>query len=378
MQTSERRRFPSRLQAGHRDRGYSLLEMSIVLSIGTGFLLAMTMAMHTHLLELRTRTMAQRYQTMQSSAQRYLEAFSPLLSQLPLACADRLYRTGLALQMPPVMHEGRCTLTLDYEGRRATVSNALQPLALELRALGLLDAQTSTQIIMGHQSAVFLPKQASTGTLAPPDLALRIRRLCESPACPGPTVWESVVYNRQPFELKGGTWGFNALDQVYLLFEGLGSGAAMSEGGSQKGALVTRRGEFSFENPVIDASSQGVAGIVALRVTTHAWPSSTWARRDGQTPIAGPWNFSLHDLQGVARLGAKTVQAEDLQLSGRAEMRQARAEMMEVQQLQVLNLKLPQARLGTGCQPETGHLALDITESKLLTCDPIRLTWVRP
>ncbi len=361
-----------------RQRGYSLLEMSIVLSIGAGFLLAMTMAMHTHLLELRTKTMVQRYQALQSAAQRYLEAFGPLLIKLPAECADRLYRTGQALQPPAAISYGRCAQALDHEGRRATVTNALQPLAHELKALGMLDAQTSTQIIMDHQSAVLLPLPASTGAMAPPDLAVRIRRVCESPACLGPAVWESVVYNRQPFALTGGNWAFNALDQVDLLFKGLGSGAAMSEAGIQRGALVALRGEFTFENPVLDPSDQGLAGIVALRVTTHAWPSTTWARRDGQTPIAGPWNFDSHDLQGVAKFGAQSVQAKDLQLSGKAQVNEASAQMMDVNQLQVANLRVPLANRGTRCDPAAGNLALDSSDSRLLTCDAASLLWIRP
>jgi prepilin-type N-terminal cleavage/methylation domain-containing protein len=195
---------PSRLRSRHR--GYSLLEMTIVLSIGAGFLLAMTVAMHSHLLGLRTQTMAQRYQAMQSAAQRYLEAFNHLLIKLPVECAERIYRSGQALRAPEAISYGRCTLALDHEGRRTTVTNALQPLAHELKALDMLDAQGSTRIIMDHKSMVFLPNTASPDTLAPPDLVVRIRRLCESPGCPGPAVWESVVYNRQPFETIGGNW----------------------------------------------------------------------------------------------------------------------------------------------------------------------------
>ncbi len=376
MRTSADRCWPSSPRTKHR--GYSLLEMSIVLSIGAGFLLAMTVAMHNHLLELRTQTMVQRYQALQSAAQRYLEAFGPLLTKLPADCADRIYQTGQALRPPAAMAYGRCALALDHEGRRTTVTNALQPLHHELKALGLLDAQTSSQIIMDHQSVVFLPSYTSPGAVAPPDLAVRIRRLCESPACMGPTVWESVVYNRQPFELRGGNWTFNQLDQIYLLFEGLGTGAAMSEGGTQKGALLARRGEFAFENPVIDPSGQGLAGIVALRLTTHAWPSATWARRDGQAPISGHWNFASHDLQGVANLGAQSVQAKDLQLSGKAQVNEASAQVMDVQQLQAMNLKVPRADRGTRCDPATGNLALDSSDSRVLTCDAASMQWMRP
>lgn len=352
--------------------------MTIVLSIGAGFMLAMTVAMHSHLLGLRTQTMAQRYQAMQSATQRYLESFGHLLVKLPAKCAERIYRSGQALRPPEAMSFGRCALALDHEGRKTTVTNALQPLAEELKALGMLDAQGSARIIMDHKSVVFMPNTASPDTLAPPDLVVRIRRLCESPGCPGPAVWESVVYNRQPFETIGGNWSFNQLDQVYLLFDRLGNGAAMSEGGRQKGLLVTRRGEFTFENPVIDPSNQGLAGIVALRETTHAWASATWARRDGQAPIAGHWNFDSHDLQGVARLGAQSVQAKDLQLSGRAQVQEASAQVMDINQLQVMNLKVPQAKRGAGCDPATGNLALDDFDGAMLTCDLKRLQWIRP
>ncbi len=359
--------------------GYSLLEMSIVLFIGAGFLLAMTMVMHTHLLQLRSQTMAQRYQSVLSAAQAYMDNFGPLLIQLPADCGAPLYRIDHPIRPPLSVSVGDCSLTLDHEGRRVRLANALQPQTQELKTLGLLDAQASSRLIMEHQTHVRLPQQSGgKDTNAPPELGVRVRRICQTSSCPGPIVLEALVYNLQPFLLSGGNWTLNRRDQVNLLFETLGNDAAMSEAGIQQGALITRRAEFRFSNPVRDMSGQGVAGIVAVRASTHATVGSAWVRRDGQSRISGSWDFATHDVKGVGRLGANAVEAKNLQLSGRAQVHEASAQMIDVNRLSVANLKLPQAVRGQACDPATGNLALDDGRSRLLTCDPVTLTWMLP
>ena len=359
--------------------GYSLLEMSIVLFIGAGFLLAMTMAMHTHLLQLRSQTMAQRYQSVLSAAQAYMDNFGPLLIQLPADCGAPLYRIGRPIRPPLSVSVGDCALTLDHEGQSVKLANALQPQTQELKTLGLLDAQASSRLIMEHQTRVRMPEQAGAKeTNAPPELGVQVRRICQTSSCPGPIVLEALVYNLQPFLLSGGNWTLNRRDQVNLLFETLGNDAAMSEAGIQQGALITRRGEFRFSNPVRDTSSQGVAGIVAVRASTHAAVGSAWMRRDGQSRISGSWDFTTHDVQGVGRLGANAVEAKNLQLSGRAQVNEASAQMIDVNRLSVANLKLPQAVRGQACDPATGNLALDDGGGRLLTCNPATLTWMLP
>lgn len=359
--------------------GYSLLEMSIVLFIGAGFLLAMTMAMHTHLLQLRSQTMAQRYQSVKSAAQAYMDNFGPLLIQLPADCSAPLYRIDHPIRPPLSVSVGDCALTLDHEGRRVKLANALQPQTRELQALGLLDAQASSRLIMEHETHVRMPERpGEEDTNAPPELGVRVRRICQTSSCPGPIVLEALVYNLQPFLLSGGNWTLNRRDQVHLLFETLGTDAAMSAAGIHQGALITRRAEFEFSNPVRDTSSQGAAGIVAVRTSNHATVGSAWVRRDGQSRISGSWDFATHDVQGVGRLGANSVEARNLQLSGRAQVNEASAQMIDVNRLSVANLKLPQAVRGQACDPATGNLALDGGGGRLLTCNPVTLIWTLP
>lgn len=370
------RRIPMR-----NSRGFTVLELSVVLFLGAGFLMAMTVALHAHMLQLRAQTMAHRYQAVHAAAQRYVELFRGALTALPTVCSQPLYQTGNPKSPPTVLAAGGCALSLNKGNRTTQLSNGLQPTTLELQALGLLDDHTSVSLALEResQSQVFAPsRQGHTPVLAPAQLGVLVRRICDTPACSGPMVLESLTYNLQPYNLRGGIWAFNRSDQVQALLAELGTHAAISEQTGGQGRLVGAGGEFTLDNPVSDASGMGLPGIVALRGSTLTVLDSLWTRRDGQSRIAGDWDFSSYGLRGVSKLGAQTVQAEDMQLSGRADLNAAAVKSMTVRQLQAEQLLLSGVQLGQPCEPAQASVALDTDSSRLLTCNRQTLVWSLP
>lgn len=356
------------------------MELSVVLFLGAGFLMAMTLALHAHMLQLRSQSMAQRYQAVQAAAQRYVELFRVALAAVPSGCSLPLYQSGSPKPPPAVLTAGGCALSLDSAGRSVRLNNALQPSTAELQALGLLESSAAVSLALERegQNQVFAPSlQGQTTVLAPAQLGVLVRKLCETPLCSGPMVFESLTYNLQPYGLHGGLWAFNRSDQVHVLLAEQGNGAAASLGNGD-GRLVGVEGELVLDNPVSDASGQGLLGIVALRGATHTATDALWVRRDGQSRITGDWDFSSYSLRGVSSLGAQTVQAKDMQLSGRADLNAAAVKSMAVGQLQADHVRLPVAQTGQPCDPALANAALDVTSSRLLICSAQTLVWSLP
>lgn len=360
-------------------RGFTLMELSIVLVIGSGFLMAMTLAQHSRMLQLSAQVMAQRYQGLMAATQRYVALYRSQLSELPVACSVSSYQTGRPKAPEGAVAAGNCALQLSQQGRSVKLANALQPSPDELLSLGLLDAGNPVTLALERQSSVYSPAfAASPASKAPPRLAVLVRKLCDSPACTGAVTLESLVYNVQPYVLEGGNWTFGRMDQVRVLFNELGDGAAMSQDTAQ-GELVMTASGVSLGNPVLqDGSTQGVLGIVALRGSTNTSLDTQWARRDGQTPISGDWNFGSNKLSGVSSLGAQTVQAQDLQLSGTAALNSASANSIDVDRLQAKNMRMPTATAGQSCDPALANVALDSSNGRLLTCPASTLVWKTP
>lgn len=362
-------------------RGFTLLELSVVLFLGAGFLMSMTLALHAHMLQLRAQAMAQRYQAVHAAVQRYVELFRGVLTVLPAACSQPVYQAGSPKSPPAVWAAGGCALSLNNVGRIAHLGNALQPTTLELQALGLLDDKIPLGLTLerDNQSQVFAPSfQGRSALLAPAQLGVLVRKLCDTPGCSGPAVFESLTYNLQPYGLRGGIWAFSRSDQVHVLLAELGTHAAKSEGIGDQGRLVGIGGQFTLDNPVSDASGLGLAGIVALRGSTQTALDSVWTRRDGQSRIAGDWDFSSYGLRGVSSLGVQKVQAQDIQLSGRADLNAAAVKSMTVGQFQADQILLPGVQIGQSCEPGQANVALDTASSRLLTCNRQTLLWGLP
>lgn len=359
-------------------RGFTLLELSIVLFIGSGFLMAMMLSVHSHMLQLRAQTMAQRYQAVQAAVQRYVQAHRSLLLALPADCSLPAWQAESPRPPSGVVAMGACTVELTVQGRTLKIANGLQPAVEQLQSLGLLDPGVGLTLALDHEARVYSPAFAGqSAALAPPRLAVLLRKHCDTADCGGSSPLETLVYNLQPYVLEGGNWAFDRRDQVNLMFNELGDRAAMSQA-SDAGRLVGGGERFALDNPVQEASGAGTPGIVALRSLPHSELDDLWARRDGRSTITGDWDFGSRQLKGVSRLGARNLDAQDLQLSGRADLNAATAQSIEVQRLSPQHLRLPTAEPDQTCDPALSNVALDPASGQLLTCHPATLLWRLP
>lgn len=359
-------------------RGFTLVELSIVLFIGSGFMMALVLSMHTHMLQLRAQTMAQRYQGVQDAVQRYAQVHRSALLALPGECSEPALQAQSPRPPAGVVALGACALPLRVQGHDVRLVNGLQPSLQELQDIGLLDAGVGQDLALDLDLRVYSPAFAGQpATLAPPRLAVIVRKHCDSLACGSAAGLETLVFNPQPFELSGGNWVFDRRDQVHLLFQALGDGAAMSQH-SAMGRLVGAGERVSLDNPVKEPGGLGAMGVVALRQPPKGEPDELWARRDGRSTLTGDWDFGAHRVQGVSSLGARTVQAQDLQLSGRADLNSATVQTLEVERLNPQHVRLPLAEAGQACDPGQSHLAIDPGTGRLLTCSATQRLWSLP
>lgn len=373
-----RRALPAAALPQRRQRGFTLLELSIVLCIGSGFVLAMMLSVHAHMLELRALTMAKRYQAVQAAAQRYVQAHRMALQSLPADCSVPAWQAGGPRPPPGVVAMGGCALQLAASGRTVRVANGLQPGPEELRLLGLLDPGAGAGLALDHDARVYGPAFAGQpAAIAPLRLAVLVRKHCPGAACAGPGNLETLVYNLQPYLMEGGNWAFDRRDQVHRMFNELGDGAAMSQAQDQ-GRLLASGERFALDNPVQEVSGEGTPGIVALRSLAHTEFDEVWARRDGRSTITGDWDFGSRQVRGVSSLGAQNVQAQDLQLSGRADLNSAKVQSIEVQRLNPEHLRLPAAEVDQACDPSLSSVALEPASGRLLTCHSGTSLWRLP
>ncbi len=360
-------------------QGFTLVELSIVLFIGASFLMAMTFSVHAYMLQLRAKSMAQRYQMVHAAALNYVDAFRSVLSMVSTECAKPVYQADSPLTPTVLLSKGSCTLQLDNKGRSAKVFNALQPTTEELQTLGFMDPNASAALLLEREVRVYGPVWSnSDANKAPQQLAVLVRKVCETPGCTGPVVLESVTYNMQPFLMKGGHWMFDRFDQAFLLLSELGDGAAMSQDKSPNGILEGVAGDFTFENPIKTSDKKGLSGIAALRSRFNGSADDTWARRDGQSEITGDWRFGAHNIRDVAKLDAQTVQAGDLRSSGNTELNVTTAQRLKVDQLYPQSIRLPSATQGQACDPQQANVAIESGNGRLLTCDTANLSWRAP
>lgn len=356
-----------------------MIELSIVLFIGASFLMAMTLSMHSSMLQLRAKAMAQRYQLVQVAALAYVDVFRNLLTGVPADCALPVYQADRPLIPKVLIAKGSCTLQLNNSRRAAKVMNALQPTIDELQLLGFMDKQATAGLLLERDVRVYSPTSAGVdASKAPQRLAILVRKVCETPGCTGPVELEAVTYNLQPYLMKGGHWLFDRFDQVKMLLSELGDNGVMSQEKSPNGILEGRTSGFTYANPVRTSDNQGLPGIVALRSKVSGSLDASWARRDGQSQITGDWRFGSHDIREVANLDAQKVHVGQLRSSGSAEFNLTTAQSISVDHLYPQNIRLPYATLGQACDPRRANLALESAKGRLLTCNATDLSWKIP
>lgn len=354
-----------------RQRGFTLLELSLVLTIGAGFMVMMSLSMQAHLQQLAAQSMAERYRVLQAATARYAKEFSEHLAAASANCSTPMYRTEVVAP-PPVISSGACSATLSYAGKRVVVFNIMQPSFNELRTLGLLESHQSVDLLLSHRSQVLAPAPDQQG-MAPAQLGVLLKNPCSHSTCVRPSAYEVLVYNLQPYRLDGGPWLFTRRDQTTMLFTALGDGAAASD--ALNSELVGPRGSFRVINPVTDSRPVGLSGIVGLRSITPLSDESNWARKDGQSVISGDWNFGQHRIEGLSHLQTHLLQANRLRLNGHAELDTATVDVAHVKSLQVDSLRLPGVKVGDHCVPANSSLGLDVSSGGLQFCNPQTRTW---
>lgn len=355
-----------------RQGGFTLLELTLVLSIGSGFMVMMILSMQAHLQQLAAQSMAERYRGIQAATAKYVKEFSDPLAVASTQCSTPMFRTEV-VAISAVISSGACSAALSYAGKKRVVFNIMQPSVHELRALGLLDAHQSGDLLLAHGSRVLIPPPDQQ-TLAPAQLGLLLKSQCINSSCARSNAYEVLVYNLQPYRLDGGPWLFTRQDQVDTLFAELGDGAATSDV-SRHSELVGPNNSFRLSNPVTDSRLAGLAGIVGLRSVTQLSDASNWARRDGQSAISGDWNFGQNRIEGLSHLQTNSLQAESLRLSGRAELGAAMVDEAHVKSLQVDSLRLPEVNAGEICVAAQSSLGLDVISGRLQFCNPQTKTW---
>jgi prepilin-type N-terminal cleavage/methylation domain-containing protein len=362
----------ARSQSMGRQRGFTFLELSLVLTIGAGFMTMMSLSMQVHLQQLAAQSMAERYRGLQAATARYAKEFSEHLAAASANCSTPMYRTEVVAPHP-VISSGACSATLSFAGKRVVVFNIMQPSVNELRTLGLLESHQSVALLLAYVSQVLAPAPDLQG-MAPAQLGVLLKNPCSHSTCARPSAYEVLVYNLQPYRLDGGPWLFTRRDQATLLFTALGDGAAASDG-SLNSELLGPRGSFRVINPVIDSRLVGLAGIIGLRSVTLLGDESNWARKDGQSVISGDWNFGQHRIEGLSHLQTNSLQANRLRLNGRAELDTATVDEAHVKSLQVDSLRLPGVNLGDQCVPTNSSLGIDVSSGGLQFCNPKTRTW---
>lgn len=346
-----------------------------MLAVGAGFMLMMMVSMHSHMLQLKAQSMAERYRGLQAATQRYVQVFRAQLGAAPGICSNSVYEADAPPNLTSVLAGGDCAAMLRVNDRATAVENVRQPTLKELRALGLLAEGLSMTLLLDRDPRLLPPDSGTGRASAPAELAVMISSACTGIPCPDSSTYEYLVYNVQPYMLQGGGWTFSRRDQVVELFNELGNGALMSSDTPGRGDLTGPKGEFTRGNPVRDGSGAGHAGIVGLRAASVPNADSDWARRDGHNVISGAWDFNAQDISGVASLKAKTFDGTDLRLTGRAELDVATARQMDVDSLTARNVRLPVAAPGQTCLPTQGDLAVQADSGKLLLCDRLTLAW---
>lgn len=349
-----------------------MLELALVLSIGSGFMVMMIFSMQAHLQQLAAQSMAERYRGLQAATAKYVKEFSDPLAVASTQCSTPMYRTEVGV-ISAVISSGACSAALTYAGKNGVVFNILQPSVQELRTLGLLDAHQVGDLLLAHGASVLMPPPDQQ-TMAPAQLGVLLKSQCSNSPCARPNAYEVLVYNLQHYRLDGGPWLLTRQDQVNTLFAELGDGAAASDA-SRHNELVGPNNSFSLSNPVTDSQLEGLPGIVGLRSVTQLSESSNWARRDGQSAISGDWNFGQNRLEGLSHLQTNSLQTESLRLSGRAELGSATVDEAHVKSLQVDSLRLPEVNAGDICVPAQSSLGLDVNLVSLQFCNPQTNTW---
>lgn len=317
-------------------RGFSLVELSIVLIIMAMVIMTMIELQTQEAQTNKAKAVAQIYTRINNAAGSYLTNFYDRLITLKPECGFPAWGAPGGGNVPKVDQTG-CGVTLQLNnGPKFQVANGLQPTPAELTSLGLLEsggnynnALPLPTIWDGVGGNVWLTGNLGgigwvmgvNGTALPNRFMVLIQFVCITPngataaftrtgACTSNTFdLRSLVFNSQPYMFSNDQLSTSVLDQAQKF---AGSDAYLSSNmPNDNGDLRTMYGsaEATLPNPSGSYSGhwagnwQAAPNILAMR---NGYGSAGWdryVRRDGSTPMTSNWDYGNHNVTNINNIG---------------------------------------------------------------------------
>jgi hypothetical protein len=329
-----------------KQRGYSMLELSIVMVFMAMVVIAAIMMQTEQARMDRARSAAQIYTRMNNAVGSYLTNFYDVLIKLKPECGAPDWSSSVGANAVKQDYSS-CAVNLRVNGGPVVaVANGLQPTPTELADLGflergstfinslpfltLLDASGGDPAYMDPIQQGFLMGD-SKRNLLPNRFMVLIQFICIAGDKAAPALFtttggcasnsfdlRSLVFNSQPYRFTGGQ------DSDVILYQALraaGADAYLSGYGpgttpnNDTGELRAVKGapEPSITNPSrwggwsVNASGvvggSGAPNIFAMR---NGYGSSGWdryVRRDGTTPMTANWDYGNRNVSNINNLG---------------------------------------------------------------------------
>lgn len=365
-----------------RQAGFSLLEVAVLMSLLAGMLMTVLMLWRDEASRMQQKLAGQQYRVMESALNDYLGLYYLQLLQLPTDCGQVSLAVQRSLPSSPSVLAGACTLSLPRSSGgvgKVTLSNGLQPTLEDLQALHVLDASFRPGLALPTLHVVAQPSaHIASNDLAAPRLAIRIEKLCAPSTCREFTL-TGLVFNTQPYSYGPQRSLIDSHEMALNAFVGAGPQAALSSPRALKGdgELQGWMGSFRMTNPLRswaeDGSSEGLPGVLGVRVVLGSARLGGLALADGSHPTTGNWNFQGHDVTGVRLFGADSaevgrLQVQELTVAGPSFLPTLSTQSASAERVSVERLKLPRAASGTACDASTESLSLALDASTVLVC----------
>lgn len=316
----------------HRQRGYTLLELSITTILAAAGILAV-IQMQSHQAQLdAARSIAQIYQRLNNAAGSYMSTFYGQLVQLDPGCSRLNAQAGDR----PSSTASNCAATLkvrvpgaDTAGTKDfQVANGLQPTPAELARLGMLgNSGDGIQYANGLPMPTFpanhpLSTRDSSGQPAPTAFGVVIQMMCIGGASSGATQvysksecpsrsfdLRSLVLNLQPYNMASSRAGQILLDQIHQVAGGdaylsgnlpSDNGELRAQGGSSEPVII---------NPLRRKVAQGgvdigLPNVLAMRSGFGSSGFDQMLRADGTRPLTGDWSAGGYSISNINQLSA--------------------------------------------------------------------------